>query len=721
MGFREFLQVGCFALAFFCACLPNVAASPGDLDSTFGASGKVITTDFRPDPSASSSASAVAVQPDGKIVVTGTVGELAGVFYNTYLILARYNADGSLDASFGSGGRVTSNLGTIQVVVNAIALQPDGKILVGGGSPLGGPPDQNVGVNFFLARFNTNGSVDTGFGANGGFAATDFSGGTTNDDIINAIVVQPDGKIAVAGYSRQGSTRDFAMARYNSDGSPDNSFDADGKLVTTFSGNDDEAFALVLQPDGKLVAAGYASVAGFDFALARYNTDGSLDTAFDVDGKANLDFGGSTDQGRAAVLEPNGKIVVAGNARIAGAQSDMAIARFNPNGSPDNSFDADGKNTIDFAGFADVAQAIVRQANGKFVIGGYATFPASSSVEKDFGVARFNSNGALDTTFGTGGKTTTKFSSFIGDDFIRGLALQADGKIVAAGGGINQANGSTRLTLARYIGDAPVAPANRLFDFDGDGRADIGVFRQGNWYLLNSAAGFTGTQFGIATDKIVPADYDGDGKTDLGVYRDGVWYLLRSSAGFTGVQFGTAEDIPQTGDFDGDGKADFAVFRPADGTWYLQRSADGFTGVQFGASGDKPVAADYDGDGKTDVAVYRSGVWYVLQSRDGFRAVQFGIASDKPVVGDYDGDAKADFAVYREGVWYLLRSSQGFTGVQFGIASDTPAPADYDGDGKTDIAVFRDGTWYLQQSTAGFTGFQFGQANDVAVPAAYLP
>ncbi|HEX8735957.1 MAG TPA: FG-GAP-like repeat-containing protein [Pyrinomonadaceae bacterium] len=720
MGFREFLRVGCFALAFFCVCPSGVVmAAPGDLDATFGASGKVITTDFRPDPSASSAAYAVAIQPDGKIVVTGTTGELAGVFYNYYLILARYNADGSLDASFGSGGRVTSNLGSIQVVVNAIALQPDGKILVGGQSPLGGPPDQNVGLNFFLARFNNNGSVDANFG-NGGFTATDFSGGTTNDDGINSIVVQPDGKIAVAGYSRQGSSRDFAMARYNPDGSPDNSFDNDGKLVTAFSGNDDEAYALLLQTDGKLIAAGYGSVPGFDFALARYNPNGSLDTGFDGDGKATLDFGGSTDQGRAAVLEPNGKIVVAGNARLAGAQPDMAIARFNTDGSPDTTFDADGKNTIDFSGLGDAAYAMVRQVNGKYVTGGYATVSASSA-ERDFGLARFNANGAVDTTFGTGGKTTTRFSTFIGDDFIRGLALQADGKIVAAGGGITQANGSTRLALARYIGDAPLAPVNRLFDFDGDGRADIGVFRQGNWYLLNSSTGFTGVQFGISTDKLVPADYDGDGKTDFGVYRDGVWYLLRSSAGFTGVQFGTAEDIPQTGDFDGDRKADFAVFRPADGTWYLQRSADGFTGVQFGANGDKPVAADYDGDGKADVAVYRAGVWYVLQSRDGFRAVQFGIASDKPVVGDYDGDARADFAVYRAGVWYLQQSTAGFTGVQFGIAADVPAPADYDGDGKTDLAVFRDGTWYLQQSVSGFAGVQFGVASDVPVESAYVP
>jgi hypothetical protein len=265
-------------------------------------------------------------------------------------------------------------------------------------------------------------------------------------------------------------------------------------------------------------------------------------------------------------------------------------------------------------------------------------------------------------------------------------------------------------------------PRRTSFDFDGDGIGDIGVYRNGDWYLQMSSGRFIAKQFGIAADKIVPADFDGDGKTDIAVFRDGNWYYLQSSDNeFRAVPFGSAGDVPQAGDFDGDQKADFAVFRPLDGTWYLLRSSAGFTGVQFGQNGDKPVAADFDGDGKTDLAIYRAGDWYVQQSRDGFRAIQFGIATDKPTVGDYDGDSKADYAVYRDGVWYLQRSQSGFTAVQFGVSSDVPAPADYDGDGKTDLAVFRSGVWYLQQSTAGFNGFQFGAANDVPVPSAFVP
>ena len=299
---------------------------------------------------------------------------------------------------------------------------------------------------------------------------------------------------------------------------------------------------------------------------------------------------------------------------------------------------------------------------------------------------------------------------------------------------VKNVNGGALIRLTNTNGNnfqpswQPLAPATTFADFDGDGRADISVFRplDRTWYLNRSQLGFSAVQFGLATDKITPADYDGDGKTDIAVYRNGIWYLLGSTVGFGQIQFGLAGDIPQPADYDGDGKADLAVWRPSNGTWYVYNPANGqFNAAQFGVSTDKPVVGDYDGDSKADYAVFRpsNGAWYLQRSTAGFTGMQFGDANDKLVPADYDGDGKTDVAVFRpdNGVWYLMRSNLGFTGVQFGLGTDIPVPADYDGDGKADVAVFRDGIWYLLQSANGFSGVQFGLANDKPVASANLP
>jgi uncharacterized delta-60 repeat protein len=276
------------------------------------------------------------------------------------------------------------------------------------------------------------------------------------------------------------------------------------------------------------------------------------------------------------------------------------------------------------------------------------------------------------------------------------------------------------------------------FDFDGDGRTDISVYRpsNGNWYVLNSSSdpSYSITNWGASTDIQTPADLDNDGKTDIAVYRPstGEWFVVNSSdSSFTVTNWGAVGDRPLAGDFDGDGRADISVYRPSEGTWYIFRSdGTGWDIVQWGAADDIPVPAKYDSDNKTDIAVHRpsTGEWFVLPSMGTGYAVNWGTSGDNPVAADYDGDGKGDIAVYRpsDGNWYILKSSTNNSQadvISWGAATDIPVPGDYDGDGRADVAQFRPSTgdWFVLRSTSGYDVVNWGIATDKPVPAAYTP
>ena len=269
------------------------------------------------------------------------------------------------------------------------------------------------------------------------------------------------------------------------------------------------------------------------------------------------------------------------------------------------------------------------------------------------------------------------------------------------------------------------------YDFDGDRKADVSVFRPdtGYWYIQNSGTGvLSGLHFGVANDEPVAADYDGDGKTDIAVFRQGKWYqLLTATGSFNTVEFGIPGDIPVPADFDNDGKTDVAVYRPSLGTWYLLGSRGAqFTTIKFGENGDVPLPGDYDGDGRSDINVFRpsNNVWYRLNSgNSSFVSRKFGENGDVPVSGDYDGDSKTDITVWRPstGQWFTIASTVGtyVLSAVYGVATDVPVPADYDGDGKTDVAVYRPetGTWYqLASSTRNYTSDHFGLRSDIPTP-----
>jgi uncharacterized delta-60 repeat protein len=634
---------GDFALARY---KPN-----GSLDPTFSGDGKQ-TTDFGSGTSAR--ANGVAIQANGKIVVVGNVTRTSGGFPGSYFALARYNPNGSLDPSFSGDGKRLTDLGGSDIAL-AVLIQGDGKIVaVGGGGP---------GGDFALARYNPNGSLDPSFSGDGK-QTTDFGGG----DSARGAALSADGKIVAAGQAVSG---DFALARYNPNGSLDPSFSGDGRQTTDFFGSFDDARGVALQDDGKIVAVGVAWPYPGDFALARYNPNGSLDPSFSGDGKQTTDLGGF-DQAGGVVIQGGGKIVAVGEGGAGPAgfpSSFFALARYNPNGSLDPSFSGDGRQTTDFGG-SDGAFAVAIQADGKIVTVGY-------NGGGGFALARHNPNGSLDPSFSGDGRQRTVFSRV---EEATGVAIQADGKIVAVG------RADSGFALARYNPNGSLDPT-----FSGDGKqvtnlgdsnGATGVAIQSNGKIV-----VVGDAVGVGGDFAL-ARYNPNGSLDTSFSGDG----------------------RQTTDFSGSFDRATGVALQHDGKIVAVGEADG------GGGGDRdPALARYNsngsldpsfsGDGKqtTNLGIFEGATGVALQADGKIVAVAEGALLRYNPNGSLDpsfsGDGRqttgfgaTEVAIQASGKIVAVGGAVGVGG-DFGLARYNPNGSldpSFSGDGKQTTDFFGD-------------------------------
>ncbi|AHM61123.1 hypothetical protein D770_14345 [Flammeovirgaceae bacterium 311] len=397
--------------------ITSIAKSqPGILDPEFGSKGGYTLTRFS---NGGSGFHGIAIQSDGKIVVAGDEhkGESA-VF-----ALARYNQNGQLDASFGSGGKVLTDFDGGNDRARSVAIQNNGKIIVGGYTYNG------RNFDFGLARYERDGSLDKNFGDHGKIVTPLGS----RSDLARSMILQPNGWILMTGefWKEEGGviSSDFVLVRYKSNGKLDENFGTDGTVVTDFNGENDKPRAVAVQSDGKIIVAGQSYInRKADFSLVRYNRDGSPDTSFGShgDGKVVTEISAGDDLAISIAIQPDGKIVLAGEAHN-GSNLDIALVRYNTNGSLDSSFGTrgDGKIITDFDGSNDNGRSISLQADGKIIVAGQTTKGNNGNAA----LVRYNANGSLDTSFGTRG----------------------DGKVVTDFGGANESINATIIVGERLL------------------------------------------------------------------------------------------------------------------------------------------------------------------------------------------------------------------------------------------------------------------------------
>jgi uncharacterized delta-60 repeat protein len=651
-----------------------------------------------------------------------------------------------LDSAFGTGGKVITPVGADWNYASGMALAADGKIVVAGYSSSTGNDD------FAVARYNSDGSLDATFDGDGklttsigatsddraygvavqadgkivvvGVGGSHFavvrylSNGTLDptfgtggkvttsvgsySDAASSVALQADGKIVVAGWANSGQGNDFAVARYNVDGSLDTSFGGDGAVTAVIGSRDDMPYFLAIQKDGKIVLAGQSldSSRYSQIALARFNPDGTLDTSFDGDGRITTSMGWSNDKADWVTVQADGRILVAGTSGY-----HAALLRYNADGTLDTSFDGDGKLAASFGGSQDYGVAVAQLADGKIVVAGSSS---TSGGDYDFALARFNSDGTPDTGFADGGKLVTSMGAK--SDYACAMAVQPDGKIVVSG---YTYNGSTYdFSLVRYTDGMP---------FENSEFVGAGAFND------------PGANVWTAT-----VDYgDGSGIQPLALNADKT-FALRHVFALAGTYTIT---VAVTDDFGGAGtdtqtvavrnaRSTAGLFDPASSAFFLRDSnsmgmADRTFGYGMPGSDWRPLAGDWDGNGSDTVGFYdaSSSLFYLRNANStGFADRAFGFGEPgrgwTPVAGDWNGDGVDTIGLYdpSSSVFYLRNANDtGMADATFGFGEPkggwTPIVGDWDGDRIDTIGLYdpNASVFYLRNSNGmGMADLTFG-------------
>lgn len=449
-AFKAFLFAPLLAIPAFL-----YAAVPGTLDNSFDSDGK-LTTELGTNYSI---ALAVIQQTDGKLVAAG-LGK--NTFEKEHIAVARYHPDGRPDSDdggytgFNIDGKAETPVGFGDAAAFAIVQQNDNKLVAAGRSYniVSGNDD------FTLIRYTTAGALDSSFNSTGQVMThAGFGNSGAYAVILDSNSPPKADTLTAAGYSRSFGNDNFALVRYNLNGSLDTSFSG-GIVATDFGNNgDDQAFSLIKQNDGKLVAAGYSNNGtNDDFAVARYNANGTPDTGFSGDGKVRTSVGSGLDRGLSVIQQFDGKLVVAGYSTV-NSRNVISLVRYNSNGSLDTGFSSDGKVTTAIGTIDDRAYKVLQLPEGKLLVAGYTQ---KALGDYDFVLVRYNSNGSLDTSFSGDGILTTNFGGnpVLGKDQAFAAVEQSDQQIVLAG--VSDIEGIERFALARYLFD----------DEDNDGVKD---------------------------------------------------------------------------------------------------------------------------------------------------------------------------------------------------------------------------------------------------------